>query len=194
MKLKKKTVIILVVIAVIGILIGITVGSYNGMVDKQQAVEKSASQISTYMQARADKIPNLVAVVKDYGNYEQETLTAVIEARNSVKKATTPNEQVAAAEDLNSSLDVWVNALTEAYPNLKSNEHYTVLMDELSGSENRIAIARKDYNDAVKDYNTSIKKFPRNIFASIFGFDSYEYFEAAAGAETVPDVGGLLSK
>lgn len=193
--MKKKGIIILVaVIAVIVLIVSAVIGTYNGMVTGRETVETAASAISTDIQARADKIPNLVAVVKDYADYEQSTLTAVIEARTAVQKAQTPNEQVAAAEDLNRAVDIWVNALTEAYPDLKANEQYKSLMDTIEGTENRISTSRKRYNEAVKTYNTSIKKFPKNIFASMFGFEAYEYFETTSGAEAVPDVGGLLNE
>ncbi len=187
--MKKKGLIILVaVIAVIGIIAGIFVGSYNDMVEKREDVESKFSTIETMLQRRYDLIPNLVNTVKGYSDYEQGTLTAVTEARASLGKAETTNDKIAATEQLDSALNIWVNAVTEAYPELKANEQYTALTDELSGSENRIATARKDYNDSAKDYNTSIKKFPRSIFASMFGFDAYEYFEADSAAQNAPQV------
>ena len=185
---KKRLIIIGSIIAVVVILIVSVVGSYNGLVDSQQNVDKAWSNISVYMQRRADLIPNLVNTVKGYTEYEQSTLTAVTEARNAFQNASSTNEQVQAATQLDSALDIWVNAVTEAYPELKANEQFVGLQDELSGTENRIATARKDYNDAAQAYNTKIKKFPRNILAGMFGFDAYEYFEAASGAENVPQV------
>lgn len=187
--MKKKGLIILIaVIAVVVIIAGLILGSYNGMVSKREEVESKYSTISTYLQRRYDLIPNFVNTVKGYSDYEQSTLTAVTEARTALQNAGTTNEKVDATQRLDSALNVWVNAVTEAYPDLKANEQYRALTDELSGSENRIATARKDYNEEAKEYNTTIKKFPRNIFASLFGFEPYTYFEADEGANSVPQV------
>ena len=186
--MKKGLIITLSVIAVVVILAISLIGSYNGMVSKREEVESSFSTVSTYLQRRYDLIPNLVNTVKGYSDYEQSTLTAVTEARSKLGSATTTNDKLQASEQLDSALNVWVNAVTEAYPDLKANEQYLALTDELSGSENRIATARKDYNDTAREYNTSIKKFPRSILASMFGFEAYDYFEATAGAENAPQV------
>ena len=187
--MKKKGLIILIsVIAVIVLIFLAVMGSYNGMVSKQQSVEKAWSDISVQLQRRADLIPNLVSTVKGYTDYEQETLTAVTEARTKFLNADSVNEGVAAGEKMSSALSVWVNAVTEAYPELKANTQFTALTDELSGTENRISVARRDYNEKAADYNTAIKKFPRNIFAGIFGFEAYDYFEASESAQNVPEV------
>lgn len=185
---KKGLIITLAIVAVVVFIIGAVMGSYNSMVSKQQTVDKAWSDISVQLQARADKIPNLVNTVKGYTDYEQSTLTAVTEARTKFLNADSVNEEVAAGEQLSSALSVWVNAVTEAYPELKANTQFTALMDEISGTENRIAVARRDYNEKALDYNTSIKKFPRNIFAGIFGFEAYDYFEASESAQNVPEV------
>lgn len=185
---KKGLTLLIAIIAVVVIIIGLFASSYNGMVEKRESVESAFSTVSTYLQRRYDLIPNLVNTVKGYSDYEQSTLTAVTEARSAVQNANSVNEEVEASQRLDSALNVWVNAVTEAYPELKANEQYKALTDELSGSENRIATARKDYNEIAKEYNTSIKKFPRNIFASVFGFETYEYFEANANAENAPQV------
>ena len=186
--MKKKTIVILAVIAVLVVLIGSVIGSYNGLVDDREEVEESWSQISVQLQRRMDLIPNLVNTVKGYTEYEQSTLTAVTEARNALKGANTVNEQIDAANRLDGALNVWVNAVTEAYPDLKANEQFTALQDELSGTENRISVARRDYNEDAREYNSEIKKFPRSILAGIFGFEAYDYFEAQSGAENVPQV------
>ena len=186
--MKKSTIILVSIIAVVLIIIVSLIGSYNGMVDKREEVESSFSTVSTYLQRRYDLIPNLVNTVKGYSEYEQSTLTAVTEARNALQNADSTNDKIEASQRLDSALNVWVNAVTESYPDLKANEQYKALQDELAGSENRIATARKDYNDKAKEYNTSIKKFPRNIFASMFGFEPYDYFEASEGAQNVPQV------
>ena len=185
---KKGLITIIAIIAVIVIAIGSLVGKYNSLVENQQKVETAWSQISVYLQSRADKIPNLVNTVKGYTDYEQSTLQAVTEARSAVSKANGVNEQIEASNKLDSAVDSWVNAVTEAYPELKANTQFTALIDELTGSENRIATARKDYNDAAKEYNTKIKKFPTNIIAGMFGFEAYDYFEADATAQSVPQV------
>lgn len=186
--MKKGIAILIAVLAVIGIIIGIISGSYNGLVNQQEEVENKQSVISVQLQRRADLIPNFVNTVKGYSDYEQKTYTAVTEARNAVAGAKTAGEQTKAAEQLDGAISVWVNAVTEAYPDLKANENYKALQVELEGSENRIAVARKDYNDAAKAYNSSVRRFPKNIIAGMFGFEKVEYFEAQAGSESVPQV------
>lgn len=187
--MKKKGLIITVaIIAFIVIIIGSIVGKYNGLVEKQESVGNYQSEISNQLQRRADLIPNFVATVKGYSDYEQETFTAVTEARSSVAKASTVAEQQQASSELDGAISVWVNAVTEAYPELKASSQYIALQDELAGTENRIAQARRDYNSSAKEYNVSIKKFPGNIIAGIFGFDNVDYFEAQSGTENVPQV------
>ncbi len=176
------------VIAVIGFLGGIIAGSYNSLVEAQLSVESQQANIQTQLQRRADLIPNFVETVKGYSNFEKETLSAVTEARAAVAKASDAAELSEAGEQLDSAISVWVNAVTEAYPELKANENYIALQDELAGTENRIATARKDYNEAVQDYNTSIRKFPKNIFAGLFGFEKAEFFNADSDAQTAPSV------
>ena len=189
---KKVLVTIIGIVVAIGVLlvalVGFTISSYNGLVKGREGVEESWSNVSVYLQRRADLIPNLVNTVKGYTDYEQETLTAVTEARNAFKSADSVNEQIEASNQMESALDIWVNAVTEAYPELKANEQFTALTDELSGTENRIATARKDFNADAREYNTEIKTFPKSIIANIFGFDSFEYFEADAGAQNAPQV------
>ena len=179
----KKLIIIGAVVAVVLILVVSFIGSYNGLVKKQATVEEKWSGIEVDLQRRADLIPNLVETVKGYKDYEQSTLQAVTEARTAFKNADGVNEQVEAYDKMNSALNVWVNAVTEAYPELKANEQFTSLMDSLESTENSVAYARKQYNESVKEYNTSIKTFPRSIVAGMFGFDAFEYFEAQQGAQ-----------
>lgn len=186
--MKKGLIALIVVGAVLLTVVFAVVGGYNGLVDKQEAVNTAQSQISNQLQRRADLIPNFVNTVKGYSDYEKSTYTAVTEARAAVQKANTVAEQQQASEQLDKAVSIWVNAITEAYPDLKAVEQYTALTDELSGTENRIAVARKDYNDAAKEYNTAIRKFPKNILASLFGFEKVDYFEAAEGTEQVPQV------
>lgn len=187
-KLSKKTWIILAVVAVVLILVIAFIGGYNGLVTKQTAVEESQAEIAAQLQRRADLIPNFVATVKGYSDYEQETYTAVTQARSAVQKAADIEDYNDANEQLNRAISVWVNAVTEAYPDLKANEQYRALTDELAGTENRITIARNDYNKVAGDYNKSIRTFPRNITAALFGFDKADYFNASDSAQNVPIV------
>ena len=187
--MKKKTLITLaIILGVVVLITGLFIGSYNGLVEEREEVEASFSDVSVYLQRRADLIPNLVNTAKGYTDYEQNTLTAVTEARNAFQNADSVNEQVEASNRLESALDIWVNAVTEAYPELKADAQFTALTDELSGTENRIATARKDYNEDAQEYNSDIKKFPKSIIASVFGFDEFEYFKASTGTENAPQV------
>ena len=187
--MKKKTWIILgAVVAVIVIVVALIAGAYNSLVTLQMTVEEKQSTIQVDLQRRADLIPNFVASVKGYTDYEQSTLQAVTEARAAVSKAANAGEQAQANAQLDSAIDIWVNAVTEAYPELKASAQFIALQDELAGTENRIAVSRKDYNTAATKYNTAIRKFPKSIFAGMFGFERVELFEASEGAEQVPNV------
>ncbi len=186
--MKKGKLALIAVIAVAVVLILAVIGGYNGLVSEQENVSDAQAQISVQLQRRADLIPNFVNTVKGYSDYEKSTYTAVTEARAAVSKASTVAEQQAAEEQLDKAVSVWVNAVTEAYPELKADSQYTALTDELSGTENRIATARRDYNKVAKEYNTKIRKFPKNILAGIFGFDKADYFENSQSAENVPSV------
>ena len=188
MKGKKTLIVILVILVIVGFIIGFFAGGYNSLVKAQTAVETKQADIQTQLQRRADLIPNFVATVKGYSDYEQSTYTAVTEARAAVSGAKTAAEQAEASAQLDKAITVWVNAVTEAYPDLKASEQYSALQYELSGTENRIATVRKDYNAAAKTYNVAVKKFPKNIIAGIFGFSQVDYFEAQAGTESVPQV------
>ena len=175
----KKGLIVLIAIVGIVVVIGMALaGSYNGLVEKQNEVEGKQAEIATQLQRRADLIPNFVATVKGYADYEQSVAAAGADAA----------AQTAASEQLDRAISVWVNAVTEAYPDLKANTQFVALQDELAGTENRVAKARDDYNAAAKDYNTAIRKFPQNLIAGMFGFEKADYFEAAAGTESAPTV------
>lgn len=184
----KKLITVLVIVGIVLLLVVWGISTRNGFVTKEQNVQKAQSQISTYLQRRADLIPNFVNTVEGYTNYEKSTLTAVTEARAKAGSATTAKEQSQANAELDRAINVWVNAVTEAYPNIKADTHFTALQDELAGSENRIATARKDYNDAVENYNVAIRKFPASIIASISGFEKADYFENTAESNSVPNV------
>lgn len=185
---KKGLIIILAIVAILILIIGSVIGSYNDLVESEQDVLEERSQISVQLQRRADLIPNFVETVKGYSDYEQETFTAVTEARSAVMGANSVSEQANAAARLDSAIDVWVNAITEAYPELKASEQYRALQDELAGTENRIAVARKDFNEEAREFNTEIRQFPRSILAGIFGFEAFDYFEADQNAQNVPQV------
>ncbi len=188
MKFKKSWIIWIVVAVVVIALIGSLISSYNSLVDQQANVEQKIADIDVQLQRRADLIPNFVSTVKGYALHEQETYTAVTEARNALQNAGTTNEKVEAAGQLDSAIDIWVNAVTESYPDLKANQNFTALQDELAGTENRIAVARSDFNGVAKEYNTAIRKFPKSILAGMFGFEKVNYFDAAAGSENAPVV------
>lgn len=180
--------VLIAVIAAVVVIIGIFAGGYNSLVKAQTAVETKQADIQTQLQRRADLIPNFVSTVKGYSKYEQETLTAVTEARAKVSKASDAQSLSQANDELDKAISMWVNAVTEAYPDLKANQNYIALQDELAGTENRIAVARKDYNEAVQSYNTMIKTFPKNILAGMFGFEKADFFTASESSQTVPNV------
>ena len=180
--------VLIAVIAAVVVIIGIFAGGYNSLVKAQTAVETKQADIQTQLQRRADLIPNFVSTVKGYSKYEQETFTAVTEARAKVSKASDAQSLSQANDELDKANSVWVNAVTEAYPDLKANQNYIALQDELAGTENRIAVARKDYNEAVQSYNTMIKTFPKNILAGMFGFEKADFFTASESSQTVPNV------
>lgn len=196
-KMKKGSLITIVVVVAV-LLIGIFwgVGVYNGLVNKQEQVNNSWSQVENQYQRRADLIPNLVETVKGYATHERETLEGVIEARS---KATSTNIDAnnldeAAMAKFQQSQDALSSALSrlmvvvERYPDLKANENFKQLQAQLEGTENRIAVARKDFNDTARVYNTSVRNFPTNIVAGVTGFKKRPYFEARQGADVAPQV------
>ena len=184
----KKIWIILAVVAVLVIaLIASVSGTYNGLVEKQAEVDQKFAQVQTVLQRRSDLIPNLVATVKGYAAHEEEVYTAISNARAALAGAKTVEDVSEANGALDSALSRLL-VVVENYPELKSNANFIALQDELAGTENRISTERGRYNEAVKEYNTAIRKFPKNIFAGMFGFTAADYFEADEGAEQVPEV------
>ena len=190
----KKTGIIIAII--VGVILILGIGIYNGLVNKQEAVSKAWSQVENVYQRRADLVPNLVAVVKNYQEYEQGTLIAVTEARAKKAAATTINMESYTENDLQNfqnaqdELGESLNRLIvsiENYPDLKASENYLTLQAQLAGCENRILTERQRFNEAAKAYNQSLRKFPGNIIANMFGFEKRPYFEADEGAEKVPE-------
>lgn len=178
---------LIAVIAVVAVLVIACIGGYNSLVSKETTVEEQASNIDTQLQRRADLIPNLVNTVKGYTDHETEVFTAVTEAREKLMSAGTMAEKSEANDEMTTALGKLI-AIAESYPELKSDTVYVSLMDELSGTENRISYARKSYNEAVASYNKAIKKFPGVLFANMFGFEKADMFEASEGAESVPEV------
>lgn len=191
---KNKGLIITIVVIVLVALWGIS--SYNRLVGMDENVSNQWANVETQYQRRSDLIPNLVNTVKGYAKHESQTLEAVMAARSQATQAKidpsncTPQQLAAyqkAQGDVTTALGKLL-AITENYPDLKANQNFLELQSQLEGTENRINVARKDFNDSAKEYNTSLRRFPRNIIASMFGFEKRNYFEAEAGAEKAPKV------
>jgi len=177
--------IVLIVLIVLVALVGLFL--YNGLITKRNRVESAWSQIDVQLKRRNDLIPNLVETVKGYAAHERGTLDAVVQARNAAMSATTP---VAAAQAENQVAGALrqLFALSEAYPDLKANQNFLSLQEELSATEGRVAYARQFYNDSVLAYNTAIQKFPASVIAGRMRFRAREYFEADEGARQAPTV------
>lgn len=193
MKKNKGLIITVVVIALVAIW---GISSYNGLVSMDENVSNSWANVETQYQRRSDLIPNLVNTVKGYAKHESQTLESVMQARSQATQVKidpsncTPQQLAAyqkAQGDVTTALGKLL-AITENYPDLKANQNFLELQSQLEGTENRINVARKDFNDTAKKYNTSLRRFPRNIVASMFGFEKRAYFEAEAGAEKAPKV------
>ena len=182
--MKKSVWIIVAIIAVVAILF---VSAYNDLVSEKADVEESFANIDAQLQRRADLIPNLVESVKGITEHEKAVVDAVTSARENYLNAGSDNEKIAAGSELSAALSNLL-VVVENYPEIKSGANFIALQDELAGTENRIAQARKNYNEDVREYNTTIRKFPKNIIASIFGFESMEYFETADENKTAPKV------
>ncbi|MCI5967124.1 MAG: LemA family protein [Tenericutes bacterium] len=185
--MKKSTMILLGVVAFIVIIISMLGGSYNSLVEKSENVDKQLANVDVQLERRTDLIPNLVSTVKGYTSHETEIIDKITSARENLLKANTVTEKSNANDELTSALNALM-VVVENYPDLKSNQNFIQLSDELAGTENRIATSRRDYNDAVTSYNTSIKKFPTNILAGMFGFNKKDYFEVSEGKTDVPKV------
>jgi len=174
-------VIIWILLAVAAVLALYVMLTYNGLVSLRNKIENAWAQIDVQLKRRYDLIPNLVETVKGYAAHERQTLEAVVQARNTAMAATGPHEQ-AQAENMISGALKSIFALSEAYPDLKANQSFLDLQEELTGTEGRIAYARQYYNDSVYRYNTKIQSFPSNLLAKQFRFDEREYFEAEGDA------------
>ncbi|MEB2779353.1 LemA family protein [Algoriphagus persicinus] len=193
----KKFLIPIGILLVLGIFIYTkAVGTYNSFVQTEEVINGQWAEVETQYQRRSDLIPNLVNTVKGYAEFEQETLTGVIEAR---AKATSVNvdasnlspEKLAEFQGAQDQLGGALSRLlvsVERYPELKANQNFLELQAQLEGTENRIAVARRNFNQSVQDYNSNLRTFPNNIFAGWYGFEQKGYFEASAGSENAPSV------
>lgn len=194
--MKKGTIILLVVAGVFLLLLMNGCGSYNNMVNKQEATTSTWGEVENQYQRRMDLVPNLVNTVKGVANFEQKTLTDVIQARanaSSIKvdASKLSPEQIQKFQSSQGELSQALGRLmvvAEQYPQLKATENFRTLQDQLEGTENRIAVARGNFNKAVQDYNAYIRKFPQVIYSGMMGFDKKGYFEATQGAEKAPEV------
>lgn len=176
-----------VVLGIVAIVLLWLAAAYNGFVSSEQGVKSAWSQVEATYQRRMDLISNVVATVKGSSEFEKSTLTAVTEARTKWLGAGSINDKIAAAQNIDSALSRLL-VTVEAYPQIQSTQAYRDLITELEGTENRINVARQDFNAAVQDYNVKVLRFPGNVFARIFGFKEYEFFKAQDGAQQAPKV------
>lgn len=196
MKLSKGLITLLVVLAVVFFIFIWAKNAFNSMVSQEEQVTSAWSQVENVYQRRADLIPNLVATVKGYAAHEQETLEGVVNARAKATQTTIDPTNMteeslkqfqAAQGELGSALQRLM-VVVERYPDLKANQSFLELQAQLEGSENRITVERQKFNEAAKSFNTYIRLFPKNILASMFGFERKAYFEAQEGAEQAPKI------
>ena len=183
-------------VALLVVIILWAVSGYNGMVSMDESVQGKWADVETQYQRRADLIPNLVSTVKGYAAHESETLESVVKARSEASSVKVDPENITpeklaeyqkAQSGVSSALGRLM-VIVEKYPDLKANQNFLELQSQLEGTENRINVARRDFNEAAKQYNTTIRRFPKNIIAGMFGFEKKAYFEAEKGAEQAPKV------
>lgn len=179
---------LLIVIGLVALLVIFGIVLYNGLIRKRNTVDNAWSQIDVQLKRRIDLIPNLVETVKGYATHEKETLDAVIRARNSAMAAPSNPAAQAEADNMLTGALRQVFALSEAYPDLKANQNFLALQEELTATEGRVAYARQFYNDSVLGYNNALQTFPTLIFAKMMSFTRREFFEAEPGAREVPKV------
>ncbi|MBM7561721.1 LemA family protein [Fusibacter tunisiensis] len=185
--MKKGLIALLIVVVIVVAFAGTLISKYNTLVQLNENVSMQMSEIDNQLQRRNDLIPNLVETVKGFASQEREIFENIANARAAMMSAGTVAEKSEANGELSGALSRLL-AISESYPDLKSNENFIQLADELAGTENRIAFARQDYNTVAREFNGVAKQFPMNLFAGMFGFDTAEYFEAAEGADAVPEV------
>jgi LemA protein len=178
---------LLAVLAVAFAAVAVSGCSYNRFVSQEEAVKAQWAQVQNQLQRRNDLVPNLVETVKGYATHEESVFREIAESRSKLAGATTPAEQIAAANQQSAALGRLL-VIVENYPNLKANEQFNRLMDELAGTENRLAVERMRYNERVQEYNTSRRQFPGVLTAKIFNFKDYPLFEAPPDARQVPKV------
>lgn len=186
-KMSTGKIVAIVLGAVVLIVLFWGVGSYNSLVRLRENVDNQSSQIDAQLKRRADLIPNLVSTVKGYASHEKEIMDTISQSREKLSGASSMQDKAQADSQLTSALNRLM-VIVENYPDLKANENFARLMDELSGTENRVSVARKDYNSAVKEYNQKTKVFPTVIIANMMGFTQKEYFEAPQESKEVPNV------
>jgi LemA protein len=179
--------VLIAIVAVIVIGVMSIFGSYNNLVSKEATLDTKKSDIGVTLQRRMDLIPNLVETVKGYASHEKEVIQSIADARKQYQGAKNVNERVAANDNLQGALSRLL-VIVENYPNLKADANFRQLSDELAGTENRIAVARKDYNEAVRDYNTTVRTFPTVIWSGMLGFEKQPLFQEQPGAEKAPSV------
>lgn len=185
--MKKGGIAVIVILVIIGVAIASIFGSYNSLVALDESVNTQWANVESKLQRRFDLIPNLVESVKGAMAQEKEVFTAIADARSKMAGAQSTSEKVEASNQLEGALGRLL-VVVENYPELKSNQNVTALMDELAGTENRISVERDRYNEVVKSYNSAIRKFPKNIMAGMFGFEKRPYFQATEGADQAPQV------
>lgn len=178
---------IIAIIAIAVILLIAIVPTYNNLASSRENVNKAYAQVQNVVQRRADLIPNLVNTVKGYTKHEEDTLKEVTNARAGVNKAKNPEELAKANEELTRAVGN-INVVVEAYPELKADRQFVSLMDELAGSENRISVERKNYNEACQEFNSKLVRFPTNLIGKVTGFKEAEYFKASESAQEAPTV------
>ncbi|MEI5993468.1 LemA family protein [Candidatus Enterococcus mansonii] len=187
--MKKNNVKIGLIALIVVILFGIFgISQYNGLAKKEQSVESQWSQVENVMQRRADLVPNLVNSVKGSMQQEQKVFGDIAKAREAYGSANKDSDKIKASQELDQSVGTLINVINENYPELKSNNNVQTLMTQLEGTENRISVERKRYNDVVKEYNEQVVSFPKNIFANMMGLGKKEYFKAEPTASSVPSV------
>jgi LemA protein len=185
MKMSFKSLALLLVVALAGT--AASGCSYNRFVSQEEAIKAQWAQVQNQLQRRNDLIPNLVETVKGYAQHEEGVYKEIADARSRLLAARTPEETIQAANQQTSALGRLL-AIAESYPQLRANEQFNRLMDELSGTENRIAVERMRYNERIQEYNTARRQFPANVTARLFGFGEYPFFEAPPEAQRVPTV------
>lgn len=192
----KKRLGLIITLVIVAVIVIWGVSGYNGLVSMDEGVQNKWADVETQYQRRADLIPNLVNTVKGYAAHEKETLEGVVKARSEATSVKIDPENMTAeqmaqyqkAQNGVSSALSKLLLVVEKYPDLKANQNFLELQSQLEGTENRITVARRDFNGAAKEYNTAIRKFPKNILAGMFGFEKKAYFEAQEGAEKAPEV------